>query len=231
MEGTCCAYSFFLEEGRFVYYYTINCTMKFQGQMEGQCCAAAAWAVPPLHFNLTCLLCVQISDTRYTNNCCSVFLLCWCHFQLKPTSVVVSYLVFIKQHSTSSHDYVHAAVPVLTNRGLLCPTEEKVHFSVDYHNIDLPARLPGKEIICIHFQKAFCSIFRSLLLTVCSKLSGGHILSFLPFESRILTQMDKLYTNELFFNLKIVRKTIISYNSCSSSTGYPHKFILSAFKG
>lgn len=193
------------------------------------CCCSLGHAATAPQPNLSAL-CADIWYTIH-KQLLFCFLLCWCHFQSKPMSVVVSYLVFIKQHSTSSHDYVHAAVPVLTNRGLLCPTEEKVHFSVDYHNIDLPARLPGKEIICIHFQKAFCSIFRSLLLTVCSKLSGGHILSFLPFESRILTQMDKLYTYELFFNLKIVRKTIISYNSCSSSTGYPHKFILSAFKG
>lgn len=92
-------------------------------------------------------------------------------FQSKPESVVVSYLVFIKQHSASSHDYVHAALPVLTNKGLLCPTEEKVHFSVDYDNIDLPERLPGKEIVCIHFQKAFCSILNTVCLTVKGQLS------------------------------------------------------------
>ncbi|CAF91966.1 unnamed protein product, partial [Tetraodon nigroviridis] len=67
----------------------------------------------------------------------------------KPESVVVSYLVFIKQHSTSSHDYANADLPVLTNRGLLCPTEEKVHFSVDYDNIDLPERLPGHDWILV----------------------------------------------------------------------------------
>lgn len=61
--------------------------------------------------------------------------------------MVVSYLVFIKEHSMSSHDYVHAAVPVLTNRGLLCPAEEKVHFSVDYDNIDLPTQLPGRDVV------------------------------------------------------------------------------------
>lgn len=59
--------------------------------------------------------------------------------------MVVSYLVFIKEHSTSSQDYIHAAVPVLTNRGLLCPDEEKVHFSVDYENVDLPKILPGRK--------------------------------------------------------------------------------------
>lgn len=82
--------------------------------------------------------------------------------------MVVSYLVFIKEHSTSSHDYVHPAVPVLTNRGLLCPAEEKVHFSVDYDNIDLPKSLPGRElkIICVHSQKAFCDIFYTLILTI-----------------------------------------------------------------
>lgn len=74
----------------------------------------------------------------------SVFLFQWRLEQSKPEPVVVSYLVFIKQHSRSSQDYVHAAVPVLTtDRRLLCPAEEKVHFSVAYDNIDLPERLPG----------------------------------------------------------------------------------------
>lgn len=67
------------------------------------------------------------------------------HFQSKPEAVVVSYLVFIKLHSTSSQEYANAAVPILTNKGLLCPADEKVHFSVEYDNIDLPKALPGKE--------------------------------------------------------------------------------------
>lgn len=65
--------------------------------------------------------------------------------QSKPEEVVVSYLVFIKLHSTSSQEYSDIAVPVLTSRGLLCPAKERVHFSVEYGNIDLPERLPGKE--------------------------------------------------------------------------------------
>ncbi|XP_028332404.1 uncharacterized protein LOC114481634 isoform X2 [Gouania willdenowi] len=60
----------------------------------------------------------------------------------KAESVVVSYLVFIKQHS-SSRDYSDIAVPVLTSRGLLCPGTERVHFSKEYGNIDLPKKLPG----------------------------------------------------------------------------------------
>lgn len=42
-----------LEEGRYVCYYTVNFTMKFQGQMEG--------AEPLLWLNLTCILLKQIS--------------------------------------------------------------------------------------------------------------------------------------------------------------------------
>lgn len=65
--------------------------------------------------------------------------------QSKPEAAVVSYLVFIKLHSTSSQEYSDIAVPVLTSRGLLCPGNERVHFSVEYGNINLPERLPGKE--------------------------------------------------------------------------------------
>ncbi|XP_030610585.1 protein NO VEIN isoform X2 [Archocentrus centrarchus] len=63
----------------------------------------------------------------------------------KPQSVVVSYLVFIKQHSSSSQEYSDTAVPVLTSRGLLCPASEKVHFSEEYGNINLPQKLPGYD--------------------------------------------------------------------------------------
>ncbi len=49
--------------------------------------------------------------------------------QTKPEAVVVSYLVFIKQHSSSSQEYSDTEVPVLTSRGLLCPANERVHFS------------------------------------------------------------------------------------------------------
>uniref|UniRef100_A0A3B3WWM6 HTH OST-type domain-containing protein n=1 Tax=Poecilia mexicana TaxID=48701 RepID=A0A3B3WWM6_9TELE len=63
----------------------------------------------------------------------------------KPESVVVSYLVFIKQHSSSSQEYSDIAVPVLTCRGLLCPAAERVHFSEEYGNIDLPKTLPASS--------------------------------------------------------------------------------------
>lgn len=67
----------------------------------------------------------------------------------KPESVVVSYLVFIKQHCSSSQEYSDTAVPVLTCRGLLCPASERVHFSVEYGNIDLPKELPGCDWILL----------------------------------------------------------------------------------
>uniref|UniRef100_A0A3Q2G8V1 Wu:fj29h11 n=1 Tax=Cyprinodon variegatus TaxID=28743 RepID=A0A3Q2G8V1_CYPVA len=65
----------------------------------------------------------------------------------KPQSVVVSYLVFIKQHSSSSQEYADIAVPVLTCRGLLCPATERVHFSEEYGNINLPKALPCDWIL------------------------------------------------------------------------------------
>ncbi|XP_071400261.1 uncharacterized protein [Centroberyx affinis] len=67
----------------------------------------------------------------------------------KPEAVVVSYLVFIKQHSSSSQEYSDAAVPVLTSRGLLCPALDKVHFSEEYGNIDLPKKLPGCDWVLL----------------------------------------------------------------------------------
>ncbi|XP_054913525.1 uncharacterized protein wu:fj29h11 [Poeciliopsis prolifica] len=67
----------------------------------------------------------------------------------KPESVVVSYLVFIKQHSSSSQEYSNIAVPVLTSRGLLCPATERVHFSEEYSNINLPKSLPGCDWILL----------------------------------------------------------------------------------
>ncbi|XP_041670873.1 protein NO VEIN isoform X2 [Cheilinus undulatus] len=64
-------------------------------------------------------------------------------WKTKHPNVVVSYLVFIKQHA-SSQEYADTAVPVLTNKGrLVCPSDDRVHFSEEYGNIDLPETLPG----------------------------------------------------------------------------------------
>ncbi|XP_076154340.1 uncharacterized protein LOC143137890 isoform X4 [Alosa pseudoharengus] len=68
----------------------------------------------------------------------------------KPQDVLVSYLLFIKQH-VREQDYgsLNVAVPVLTNRGLLCPALSRVHFSKDYSNIDLPTKLPGVDWVMV----------------------------------------------------------------------------------
>ncbi|KAK0132689.1 hypothetical protein N1851_032434 [Merluccius polli] len=61
----------------------------------------------------------------------------------KPEAVVVSYLVFIKQHGSASRwPLPDTTVPVLTSRGLLCPQLHRVHFSPQYNNIDLKQTLP-----------------------------------------------------------------------------------------
>ncbi|XP_032358201.1 protein NO VEIN isoform X1 [Etheostoma spectabile] len=70
-------------------------------------------------------------------------------WKLKPESVVVSYLVFIKLHSSSSQQFSDFAVPVLTSRGLLCPANERVHFSEEYGNINLPKKLPGCDWVLL----------------------------------------------------------------------------------
>ncbi|KAI4801184.1 hypothetical protein KUCAC02_000109 [Chaenocephalus aceratus] len=67
----------------------------------------------------------------------------------KPEAVLVSYLVFIKLHSTSSQEYSDTAVPVLTTKGLLCPANERVHFSEEYGNINLPKNLPGCDWVLL----------------------------------------------------------------------------------
>ncbi|KAM8729268.1 uncharacterized protein AB9X84_026582 isoform 1-T2 [Acanthopagrus schlegelii] len=70
-------------------------------------------------------------------------------WKTKPEAVVVSYLVFIKLHASSSKEYSDDAVPVLTSRGLLCPANERVHFSEEYGNINLPKRLPGCDWVLL----------------------------------------------------------------------------------
>lgn len=112
----------------------ISDIISFCGYWVG-CCPALSWASLSLPF---------VSRLR---PCCGV------HHQTKPEAVVVSYLVFIKQHSTSSQEYADAAVPVLTSRGLLCPASDRVHFSPEYNNIDLPKCLPGREKTT-HFPQA-----------------------------------------------------------------------------
>ncbi|XP_035522155.1 protein NO VEIN isoform X1 [Morone saxatilis] len=70
-------------------------------------------------------------------------------WKLKPEAVVVSYLVFIKLHSSSSQEYSDIAVPILTSKGLVCPTNERVHFSEEYGNINLPKKLPGCDWVLL----------------------------------------------------------------------------------
>uniref|UniRef100_A0A3P9L232 Wu:fj29h11 n=1 Tax=Oryzias latipes TaxID=8090 RepID=A0A3P9L232_ORYLA len=71
------------------------------------------------------------------------------NWKVTQTSVVVSYLVFIKQHSSSSQEYADIAVPVLTSEGLQCPATDKVHFSKEYKNINLRKKLPGCDWILV----------------------------------------------------------------------------------
>lgn len=98
-----------------------------------------------------CFLCTFIPDEFA---CFSFFSplwqYCWFQHKSKPESVVVSYLVFIKQHSSSGPEFSDIHVPVLTSKGLLCPATERVHFPEEYGNISLPKKLPGREDINTH---------------------------------------------------------------------------------
>ncbi|XP_077481497.1 uncharacterized protein LOC144092518 isoform X3 [Stigmatopora argus] len=67
----------------------------------------------------------------------------------KPEAVVVSYLVFIKQNCTTSQEYADIEVPVLTNKGLICPGQDWVHFSEAYDNMNLPKMLPGYDWVLL----------------------------------------------------------------------------------
>ncbi|XP_046709697.1 protein NO VEIN-like isoform X1 [Silurus meridionalis] len=68
----------------------------------------------------------------------------------KPKDITISYLVFIKEHS-QEQDYrvLREAIPVLTNKGFLCPGQRKVQFSEEYGNIDLPNKLPGVDWVLL----------------------------------------------------------------------------------
>uniref|UniRef100_A0A9J7XJU2 Wu:fj29h11 n=1 Tax=Cyprinus carpio carpio TaxID=630221 RepID=A0A9J7XJU2_CYPCA len=71
-------------------------------------------------------------------------------WEKKPEDIVISYLVFIKLHS-QDQDYrsLVTNLPVLTNKGFLCPAEHKIHFSKEYGNIHLPSVLPGVDWVLL----------------------------------------------------------------------------------
>ncbi|XP_076856187.1 uncharacterized protein LOC143510575 isoform X2 [Brachyhypopomus gauderio] len=71
-------------------------------------------------------------------------------WKAKSKDITVSYLVFIKQHA-QVRDYLalKTDIPVLTNKGFLCPSQTGVHFSKEYGNIDLPAELPGMDWVLL----------------------------------------------------------------------------------
>ncbi|RXN00805.1 hypothetical protein EOD39_8678 [Acipenser ruthenus] len=73
------------------------------------------------------------------------------HWKEKPEDIVISYVVFIKQHSsTRGLSKLKTFFPVLTNKGFVCPYEHKVQFSKEYGNIDLPSKLPGVDWVLLH---------------------------------------------------------------------------------
>ncbi|MGH0153085.1 UNVERIFIED_CONTAM: hypothetical protein FKN15_023719 [Acipenser sinensis] len=73
------------------------------------------------------------------------------YWKEKPEDIVISYVVFIKQHSnTQGLSKLKAFFPVLTNKGFVCPYERKVQFSKEYGNIDLPSKLPGVDWVLLH---------------------------------------------------------------------------------
>ncbi|XP_035259283.1 protein NO VEIN isoform X1 [Anguilla anguilla] len=68
----------------------------------------------------------------------------------RPNDIIISYVVFIKQNSRDQdYNTLNTAIPVLTNKGFLCPSQSKVQFSKDYGNIDLPKKLPGVEWVLL----------------------------------------------------------------------------------
>ncbi|XP_028845943.1 uncharacterized protein LOC114796163 isoform X2 [Denticeps clupeoides] len=70
-------------------------------------------------------------------------------WKTKPDDVVISCLLFIKQHG-QQQDFQNMSIPVLTDQGFVCPSESPVHFSKEYGNVDLPNVLPGVDWVLLH---------------------------------------------------------------------------------
>ncbi|XP_072339919.1 uncharacterized protein [Scyliorhinus torazame] len=69
----------------------------------------------------------------------------------KSQGVVVSYSIFLKMHCQNNElQKFRPYIPVLTNKGFVCPLYVNVNFSCDYKNTtDLPVDLPGVEWVLL----------------------------------------------------------------------------------
>ncbi|XP_067914661.1 uncharacterized protein wu:fj29h11 isoform X3 [Heterodontus francisci] len=69
----------------------------------------------------------------------------------KSQGIVVSYSVFLKMHCQDNElQQFKPYIPVLTNKGFVCPLHINVNFSCDYRNtINLPVDLPGVDWVLL----------------------------------------------------------------------------------
>ncbi|XP_041072786.1 protein NO VEIN [Carcharodon carcharias] len=69
----------------------------------------------------------------------------------KSQGVVVSYSIFLKMHCQDNElQQFRPYIPVLTNKGFVCPLNVNVNFSCDYKNtINLPVDLPGVDWVLL----------------------------------------------------------------------------------
>uniref|UniRef100_UPI00398E4A41 uncharacterized protein isoform X2 n=1 Tax=Pristiophorus japonicus TaxID=55135 RepID=UPI00398E4A41 len=69
----------------------------------------------------------------------------------KSPGIVVSYSVFLKMHCQDNElQQFRPYIPVLTNKGLVCPLDVNVNFSCDYKNdTNLPVALPGVDWVLL----------------------------------------------------------------------------------
>ncbi|XP_078082199.1 uncharacterized protein LOC144502066 [Mustelus asterias] len=90
----------------------------------------------------------------------------------KSEGVVVSYSIFLKMHCQDNElQQFKPYIPVLTNKGFVCPLDVNVNFSCDYKNtIDLPVDLPGVDWVLLdpcylrtdHNSEGWRTFFQSL---------------------------------------------------------------------
>ncbi len=78
--------------------------------------------------------------------------------QTKPHNLLVGYLMYIKQQlerqpSLVNMDDLRSLVTIATNKGMVRPVDQPIHFTPDYNNkIDLRKLLPGRNrtILILH---------------------------------------------------------------------------------
>ncbi|XP_043925651.1 protein NO VEIN-like [Protopterus annectens] len=71
-------------------------------------------------------------------------------WKVKTPDIVKSYAIFLKLHCRQEELLKFKSyLPVFTNKDFVSPSVNKVHFTKDYKNIDLPSKLPGVDWVLL----------------------------------------------------------------------------------